>query len=630
MINSTFKKKLFDKHIISIFLCAFILFAGKWAFSLYYFDENIDVKILFDTRSDGYMYYPYIKALAGFNFNNSFDIGINELKNISLPFYAILIHSIFLNIFENWSFIILEFICIFFFLLIFYYIFLKFKFSKILSITLSILLFVIPSLVILLNLDQIPYINNLNNIYSLRFPRPLISNLFFYYFIILLINISKKEVFKIKDYFILGAVLSFSFSSFYYFFVIKVISFFLFLLFKYKFDLYSHIKDKIKYYFITIITFIILSLPFLINLYFSEPDYAERLCIIDLTLNRKILLIKHLFLKFIEVKFLSIIILTSILTYFYNRNKITNYKIINISFIIFLSSIAAPFIFITFSPKSCLVYHFNNLIILCGFLCLFFISINFFIFSLKDRFKNKELSYLSISIIVLIGLYNFENYTHYKSNYLDAAYKDRRSNFNLITKEIDRLKIQNKNLSILTFDKELMVWGIMNDVKNIIPLSGQLVPKTHSMIESDLINTFKFLNLDENDFIQFFENKKRGWRYLNNQTQLFFWFRYTANSLKTHNESKNFKKDELSFILNTSPLHVQSLAISITEFERLKLKFINYNVNKPLRPDIVLLNVDNPVLDGAIISKTKYCEIERGNKMKLYILKENLTKCEIK
>ena len=629
MISSILRKKLFDKYIVFIFLSAFILFAGKWACSLYFFDENISVKLLFDTRSDGYMYYPYIKALADFNFNNSFDIGVNNLKNISLPFYAILIHSIFLNIFGDWSFLILEFTCIFLFLLIFYFIFLKFEFSKIVSIALSVLLFTIPSLMTLFNLDQIPYINNLNNLYGLRFPRPLVSNLFFYYFIILLINISQKKIFKNKDYVILGAILIFSFTSCYYFFVIKVVSFCLFLLCRYKFHLYAHIKDKIKYYLITIITFIILSLPFLINLYFSEPDYAERVCVIDLTLNRKTLLIKHLFFQLTNIKFLSIIGLTSVLTYFNNKNKVFNYKIINISFIIFLSSIIAPFIFIAFSPKSCLVYHFNNLIILCGFLYLFFIFFNFFVFYFKEKSKNKGLGYLIILIITLIGLYNFENYTHYKSNYLDTSYKERRNNFNFITKEINKLKSENENLSILTFDKELMVWGIMNGIQNIIPLSGQIVPKTHEMIENDLISSFKFLNLNSDDFNKFFENEKRGWRYLNNQTQLFFWFRYTANSLKTYNETRNFKTDELNFILNTSPLHVQSLALPIDEFERLTSKFTSHNSDKFLEPDIIFLNINNPILNKSSISKNKYCVVKKEKKISFYISKKKFADCKV-
>ena len=40
-----------------------------------------------------------------------------------------------------------------------------------------------------------------------------------------------------------------------------------------------------------------------------------------------------------------------------------------------------------------------------------------------------------------------------------------------------------------------MVWAILNDVAEIKPLSGQLVSKTHLMIENDLIDSFKFFKI---------------------------------------------------------------------------------------------------------------------------------------
>ena len=94
---------------------------------------------------------------------------------------------------------------------------------------------------------------------------PLVSNLFFFSFFLFLIYLNGKEIFKIKYFIILGILLSFSFTSFYYFFVIEVISFVLFLLYKYKFNINNLLKNKIKYYFISLVTLIILSLPFFIK-----------------------------------------------------------------------------------------------------------------------------------------------------------------------------------------------------------------------------------------------------------------------------------------------------------------------------------------------------------------------------
>ena len=107
------------------------------------------------------------------------------------------------------------------------------------------------------------------------------------------------------------------------------------------------------------------------------------------------------------------------------------------------------------------------------------------------------------------------------------------------------------------------------------------------MIENDLISAFKFLNRTDDDFIKFFENKKSGWRYLNKNTQLFFWMRYSANSLKTHKDTENFDKETLEFILNTSPLHAQSLIIPKNELERLKSKFNNFEKYDYKKPNII-------------------------------------------
>jgi hypothetical protein len=48
-----------------------------------------------------------------------------------------------------------------------------------------------------------------------------------------------------------------------------------------------------------------------------------------------------------------------------------------------------------------------------------------------------------------------------------------------------------------------MIWAILNEIKYLNLVSGLLVPKTHDMIENDLVKNFKFLNLKEKDFWNF-------------------------------------------------------------------------------------------------------------------------------
>jgi hypothetical protein len=623
------KKKIYNsyiKELTYIFFLAFFLFIGKWIFSFYYFNEDLGIKIILESQSDGYFYFPYVKALSTFNFNNSFDLNITNLKNISLPFGSIFFHSIFFYFFGISSFVILELLCIFLFLIMFYLIFLKFQLSKSISIILTLFLFILPSLVHWLKLDQISYLSKLSDLYDLRFPRSLVVNLFLFYFILLLLNLNNKKIYSNKDFIILGFILAASFTSFYYFFIIESISLLLFLFYKSSFSISNFFYKKIKFYLILIFTFFILSAPFLLNMYFSEPDYNERLCIIDLNLNRKIILLNHLLKGILKIEFLFVFFVISFSTYWFNKKKIQNFHLNNIFYIFFISSVLSPFIFIIFSPKSCLVYHFNNSIFIFSFLSFLFIFINI----LKNIFNNYFIikrinkSFLVFFIFIFIVFYNLKIYFDYRSNYNLKDYTDYRNYLNLTVLEIQKVKFLDKNLSLLTFDPHLMVWAIMNDIKNIKPISGQLVPKTHNMIENDLISTFKFLDLNENDFIKLFENKKSGWRYLNSYTQLFFWMKYSANSLKTFNDSKEFDSDVMKFIENMSPLHAQSLAIPNDEYKRLRSKFKNFKENQYKKPSIVAVGRTNILSSNPKIIQVYYCSIKTTDELVIYKLKKDI------
>ena len=103
-----------NKNINTILLISIFLFSIKWILSFYFFKENLSVRIIFESVADGHYYYPLIKYLAFFEFNNSFDPYIDNLKIIPLPLSGIFIHSIFYKIFGYSAFIILEFFAIFF------------------------------------------------------------------------------------------------------------------------------------------------------------------------------------------------------------------------------------------------------------------------------------------------------------------------------------------------------------------------------------------------------------------------------------------------------------------------------------------------------------------------------------
>ena len=116
---------LLNKKIYLIFFLSILLFLSKWIFSFYFFNETLDVKIIFESVTDGKYYYPLIKYLAELNFNNSYDPAIINLKIMPLPIAGIFFHSLFYKVFGIISFIVIELFCIFLFLLVFKKIFSK-------------------------------------------------------------------------------------------------------------------------------------------------------------------------------------------------------------------------------------------------------------------------------------------------------------------------------------------------------------------------------------------------------------------------------------------------------------------------------------------------------------------------
>ncbi len=610
---------------ILILIITLLLFSFKWIISYNFFKDDISLKIIFDTLGDGFFYYIYSDALTNFNFNASFDNEVTDLKNLPIPFYSILIPSILFLIFGNFSILILEFICIYAFFYLFYLILRKFNFPNLYILFLSTIIFCIPGIIEYFNLGNIPYSSAIYEVYNLRFPRPLIVNLFFFTYVLFFLGLNSNNIFNLKNFLILSIILSISFSSFYYFFVIEAISFVILICFYFGFKGLFRISN-FKYYIVFILSFLIFSAPFIFFLYSSEVDYKERLYVIDLDFDKKIILIKYLFGKILSLKFIIVFFFISILNYYSNKTQTINYKFINKIFIIFLSSVGAPFLFILLSTQTGLVYHFTNLIVMTAFIYLFIYFANI-IYNINVKFLSTAKYLGLITVFILIFFNNFHYYNSFKKKNLDLNYSSYREG---ISNSIYLIKKMNKNeINLLTFSPELMVWSIINGIENIVPLSGQLVPKKHETIENDLIYSFKFLNLNKNLFLEFFENKNHQWRLFNSNTQLFFWGRYSASKLKTFKDSLNFRSEELKVINKTTPLNVQSLAIPLEEFDRLGNKFENYENNKVFRPSIIVLN-NNKILMQSKISKIEYSECINlsTENIKIYILNKLLELCQ--
>lgn len=314
----------------------------------------------------------------------------------------------------------------------------------------------------------------------------------------------------------------------------------------------------------------------------------------------------------------------TLLTFFSNKLRISNYKIINIFFIIFISCILAPILFVSLSSKSCVLYHFNNLIIVWAIILLFIICIVLFYKLIKLNINNILRNLLIIFFISIYALISFEKINNFaKDKDKNLHRKEFQQIASIITDDFDLSK-----KTLLTFDNDIMIWSIINDVQYLNLINGLFISKTDGMIENDLINVFKFLNLDSSDFMKFIQNKKANWRYMNLNVSDFFFYKYQANSLITYKNSNDFDTDVKFYIAQSSPILQQQSIIPNFELSRLKNKFLNHNFNFFNEPNIIILNKDKEIFSQIEIDKKKYCKLFNGEKLLLYVSRDQENNCD--
>jgi len=436
-------------------------------------------------------------------------------------------------------------------------------------------------------------------------------------FIYLLLKMMIKKFYTKKNFFLMGIILGLSLSSFYYYYFLQILSLIFLIVLKFRLKLLNEIKLNIKYYLILIITFISTSLPFLINLYIHEKIFTKRQCVFDLNYDYKITLIKFYINQFFDFKFLLVLGLISLSFFIINfyKSKIEYIKFNNIFYLIFISSIINPLFFIAISPKACVFYHFNNLIIITAFLYLFFL-VSYLLNKFFNNTLNKISTYFTILIIIIFS-YSFYENNHKK--FSDQTYKNHRDDFDKIVKKINSEK-NIKNISILTFETDFMIWAIMNDVKYLSLINGLFSSKTDLMIEEDIFSSFKILNLDKNNLEKFLknDNDKSSWRYLNKNVQKFFFYKYQANSMVKFENTNDYTKEELIYINNSSPLLQQQSIIPKYELKRMLNEFDNFKVDY-IFPEYVILNKNSNFYKIDEVRIDNYCKKYDG---KIFMLLE--------
>ena len=304
---------------------------------------------------------------------------------------------------------------------------------------------------------------------------------------------------------------------------------------------------------------------------------------------------------------MTIITTLSFLNIIINKKLKDEKKISNVFYLLFISTILSPIFFIILSNKSCVLYHFVNLIILSG---LTYILIIMSICIKTIRLK-KERSFYFLIICTSLILYSFNEIKRNNSLISNVGFNNFRNEFKLITQKI-KSEFDIENISLLTFETDLMIWSILNDIRYLDLINALFTSKKDYMIEDDLISSFKKLKLTDKEFYSFISNKKAGWRYMNKDMAKFFFYKYQANSLVTFNKSRSFKPEEYKFIKKSSPLLHQQMILPNEEIARLLDKFNKFD-KKLILPDIIILNKNDDFINYNNFEMKNYCKKFDGN-----------------
>ena len=144
------------------------------------------------------------------------------------------------------------------------------------ALSISVILFNIPVFLEILGLSGTNYFTVIySEFYSLRFPRPLVSNIFFYSFILCIFRLLKNDFFIKKNFILLGIISGLSFTSFFHVFVLEQLILFFILIHTYKNKSLKILQKNFKFIILYIVSFLIISLPFFINMFFYRTRISR-------------------------------------------------------------------------------------------------------------------------------------------------------------------------------------------------------------------------------------------------------------------------------------------------------------------------------------------------------------------
>jgi hypothetical protein len=410
---------------------------------------------------------------------------------------------------------------------------------------------------------------NFESFYSTRFPRPAISNLFFFGFIFFIIKFYKDDTRSIKNTFIITILISFTINIFFYLFFIEFFLLIIIFYLKFRNNLFVFLLNNFKHFFYCLLILLFFLIIFQSQIFFSEPDYVRRLGVFNINSEQKKILFEYLYNFIFGAEFLFLILINTIFLF------LTNNKDIKIFYYLFISSVISPIFFFMILDKGVDYYHFFNWIVITGFLFPL-ISTLYFLDNIVVKYLKAHQQKSLIFIFIFCSLFysNLNNFLNFKTKASNESLK--RYELNEITKFIYKNELfEKKNIEILNLNYELSIWLLLNDFNNfsIIPVSFW-TPKTDYTIENELISSIKFLGLDKKNFNDLIENKMKSWRFKNEFVFNYFGRKYLANSLVSfNNNNSDYTQTEKNFMLSNNLLISHQVIIPKSEIDRLLKKF---------------------------------------------------------
>ena len=601
-----------------LFLLTTSVILPKWILTGIHFDNSILINTIFNIGD--IQYFPLIINFSDFIFNPSYIEGINENKILPFPTYGILIHSLFYKIFNIYSFLILEIIFQFIFFIIFFKSIEKIFIDTGHSLYFCALIFLLISfLEIGLFYENNRYLNffynNLSQNLGLRLPRPLFTGIIFFYFFYILYSFQEKiKNFDFKFFLLISFLLSVFLNSFFYYFInFSILLIFLTIKFQKK-NIFKILKNnKLKISSISL-SFVIFSLPFILQIIYGEQDYSERIGVIQINLKQKLFLLNYYFSNLLRFESLMLII-SSFFLYLYLNKKFyyarESVDKINIFFYFIVVSIISPPIFFLISPKLVSIYHFLDILsfIIIFYLILSFSFICFEKIPLIKKFKKVNL----LKYILIIILF---------SNNIFIAQKITKSDQ---TRLIELNNIQNfliennfvkSNKKLFSDDLIIMNLWLLNGNKQLIISDGFTNSLKNKDIEINLVNSLKNFGISSLEFENILSLGQSELR--NDLLMRLFIYKYQANSLFTYSEISNYTENFSDKILKTSPFRAQFQIMPEDEKKRLIKLFNKIKLDNQLFSDLIIINRTN-TLKNLKIYNEEYELVFSGKIYDIYI-----------